>query len=289
MSDCHFRENVVEPGDDCAGGYGGGLSVSMISFPAAEATISRCSFVANRAAYGAGIANSGLLNAFNSEFVANDTENLKAGDWECYAGLGAAVHNLGTANVANCLFDGNRSDQAGAIASYSYRGAGSVTLSNSTLTSNTSYADAAVMTYGSAAFIRNSVLWHNVSALQTGEAAQLDTATLVHHSIIDGWSGALGGVGNSGDDPLFRDPLGPDGQPGTADDDLHLRPRSPAINAGDSAALPPDTADLDNDGDTAEPLPLDLDGRPRVAGRNVDIGPYESPALAGPRAAHPQP
>jgi hypothetical protein len=67
---------------------------------------------------------------------------------------------------------------------------------------------------------------------------------------------------------------------GGADDnpgDLHLQPISPCIDAGSNAALPPDTLDLDGDGNTDEPLPIDLDGAPRISGRTVDMGVYELP------------
>jgi hypothetical protein len=46
-------------------------------------------------------------------------------------------------------------------------------------------------------------------------------------------------------DPLFVDEDGVDGIPGSGDDDLGLRPGSPCIDAGDSAAVPPEaTTDL---------------------------------------------
>jgi hypothetical protein len=71
----------------------------------------------------------------------------------------------------------------------------------------------------------------------------------------------MGGVGNSGVDPMFVDPVGPDGIAGTEDDDLRVLPGSPAINAGD-----PDPTGLTS---------LDLDGHARVLCGRVDIGAYE--------------
>jgi len=66
-------------------------------------------------------------------------------------------------------------------------------------------------------------------------------------------------------DPLFASP-----------DDYHLKPSSPAIDAGAAVAVPLD-------------LRSDLDGQPRIAGRRVDLGVYEVPevptSLAGPVAS----
>jgi hypothetical protein len=57
---------------------------------------------------------------------------------------------------------------------------------------------------------------------------------------------------------------------------LRLKPGSPCINAGDNAAVPADTLDLDNDGDTDEPIPFDIEGKPRILNGTVDLGAYES-------------
>ncbi len=48
-----------------------------------------------------------------------------------------------------------------------------------------------------------------------------------------------------------------------------------AQNAGDTALLPDDTADLDGDTLTDEPLPFDARGLPRVAFSDVDLGAFE--------------
>jgi len=98
-----------------------------------------------------------------------------------------------------------------------------------------------------------------------------------------------------GVDPLFvRNPS--DGGDGWGDDpstpgvdesanddygDLRLGPASPAIDAGDNTKLPPDDFDLDGDGDTAEPLPIDQLGNRRIYGLGVDIGSIEYTPVAG--------
>jgi hypothetical protein len=102
-----------------------------------------------------------------------------------------------------------------------------------------------------------------------------DTADLI------GWGtatysnvqGGYPGEGNIDSDPQFVDAAG---------GDLRLRPTSPSMDAGNSAVLPADALDLDSDGDTSEPIPLDLDYLPRVSGAAVDMGAYEVQALPPP-------
>ncbi|MDY7110589.1 MAG: hypothetical protein SYC29_18305, partial [Planctomycetota bacterium] len=74
-----------------------------------------------------------------------------------------------------------------------------------------------------------------------------------YSNVFGGWDGP--GGANLDADPMFTDP-------GAGEYDL--APGSPCIDAADNAALPPDELDLDDDGDTDEPIPLDLAGEARV-------------------------
>ena len=70
-------------------------------------------------------------------------------------------------------------------------------------------------------------------------------------------------------------------------DDYRLSVESPAIDSGINNAVPSDVIDIDNDKDTAEFTPIDLDGNPRFADAPktpdsgcgvpviVDMGAYE--------------
>src|SRR5690606_27894292 len=60
---------------------------------------------------------------------------------------------------------------------------------------------------------------------------------MLAHTTIDG-AVSVSGPGVVALDPAFVDPDGADGVPGTLDDDLRLLPGSPAIDAGDTGALP---------------------------------------------------
>ncbi len=87
--------------------------------------------------------------------------------------------------------------------------------------------------------------------------------------------GVAPGGGSFVADSSFVDADGIDNLPGTEDDDRRLAAGSPCVNTGGNAEIPPDAADLDGDANTAEPLPFDADGNPRVFGAAVDVGAYE--------------
>ncbi|MDO8629703.1 MAG: choice-of-anchor Q domain-containing protein [Phycisphaerales bacterium] len=120
----------------------------------------------------------------------------------------------------------------------------------------------------SQARLTNCIFWDNRSSLHGNEEDQIylesyeiESTADIDHSIVQGWTGDLGGVGNFDADPMLVDPLGPDGIAGTGDDDLRLSPGSPAINAADPNA-------------TGLPT-TDLDGHARLLCGRVDMGTYE--------------
>ena len=108
--------------------------------------------------------------------------------------------------------------------------------------------------------IHNSVVRQTLLALDNSA-----TVTILYSNVELPGGQVFPGAGNINADPLFTDPDGPDDIPGTDDDDFTLQPSSLCIDAGHNWGVSPDNADLDDDGDVRELIPLDLDGNPRFA------------------------
>jgi WD40 repeat protein len=194
---------------------------------------------------------------------------------------GAIDSRTSTGMLANCIFVDNSAAKAGGAISNS--DAGQLELTNCTVTRNISNRAGGICNNSMDALpvgtstTDNSILWGNADGGDSVEAAQIQGGTIVvKNCCIQGWSGKLGGVGNLPNNPLFVDPDGADNKVGTEDDDLKLKPGSPCINAGDNSAIPVDEFDLDDDGDTEELIPFDIDGKRRIQGSTVDIGAYEN-------------
>jgi len=286
-------DGFVIEGGDALGNAGGGLFLRSSS-----PVFVRCTFRNNRAARGAGA----YVFAFNvpirpqfigCTFVSNHATGSVGGavslDFAAVAPFECPL--LSDVIFVNCAFSGNTAPLGGgALAAVDVLGCeeGRATLRNCTFSQNlvgATSAAGAIDGAGScvnhaAVVVHNSVLWGN------GDL-QIDDACLgvtMSHSIVEGQ--AIPGPGNLAFDPVFCDPDGADGIAGTSDDNLRLLDGSPAIDGGDDVQLPADAFDLDGDGDTTEPLPMDRDGHARqfdaVSGEPVvDMGAYENQRVDG--------
>jgi hypothetical protein len=117
---------------------------------------------------------------------------------------------------------------------------------NCTFVANTSAQGAALDLVGSGSVtVRNSILWDN-----SPEDANSAGKVAITYSDVQG---GFAGEGNIDADPMFVDLI---------NGDYHLQSGSPCVDAGD-----PKT--------TIDPSETDLDGNPRLAGAEVDIGAYE--------------
>jgi hypothetical protein len=116
--------------------------------------------------------------------------------------------------------------------------------------------------YSNSPALVNCIFWGNTAP--TGPQIYDETGSTTAPTYCCIQENAWPGNGNIDANPLFLDADGPDDIPGTPDDDLRLWvTASPCIDAGDSAGVPADTLDLDNDGDPNEPIPFDMEGNPR--------------------------
>ncbi|MGB2985023.1 MAG: hypothetical protein WBE26_03995 [Phycisphaerae bacterium] len=264
ITDCTISANT-------SGFHGGAINCSQDSSP----TITNCTISGNSAyVYGGGIS----CWSGSSPTITNCTisGNTSGEDW--YGG--GISCGRGSATITNCTISGNTARWGGAIyCQGSEEGPSSPTITNCTITGNTaSDSGGAICCFNqNSPTITNCTLWGDAApegpeiALQWGFYGP-HTLT-VSYSDVQGAQGAayvengctlIWGEGNINADPLFVDPEGPDDDPDTwEDNDYHLFWGSPCIDAGNNAAVPGDTADLDNDGDVFERTPLDLDGCPR--------------------------
>ncbi|CAG0935305.1 hypothetical protein TFLX_04137 [Thermoflexales bacterium] len=195
---------------------------------------------------------------------------------------GGGVYNMGSSPLlANVLFSGNAAGTGGGLANAS---GSNPSLYNLTFSGNSATVSGGGMYNVSSTFtLRNSLLWGNTAPTQT-QMANLTSTVNILYSDIQGafaggfWNVALGtnGGGNLDANPLFTDANGTDNVYGTLDDNARQQPGSPVINAGSNEQLPADAGDLDGNGNTSETLPYDLDSRPRIEGRVVDLGAYET-------------
>jgi hypothetical protein len=240
LSNCTFSGNTAS--------FGGGI-FNFNSSP----TLTNCVFLRNAADNGGAILNSSssptLINCIFSGNLASS--------W------GGGMHNASSSpKLTNCLFSGNKSAIFGGAM---YNFTSSPTLTNCTLSGNTAATGGGGIYNNSSSSpkLTNCIVWGNNSAIVNSGSSPVVT----YSDVQAGYAG----TGNTDVDPLFlRSPSpGPDAKWGTADDDygdLHLRPNSPAIDAGLNSAVPTGTT-------------TDLDNNPRISNGTIDMGAYEQQLL----------
>ena len=221
--------------------------------------ITRCVFSSNRSAtMGGALAVWGGAPSFvNCKFYDNEADLAAGAVWN---GNGA------TPTFVNCLFYDNRAMEAGAVSSLT----GGPSFTNCTFTDNhaSKGVAGAIFDVPGDVVLRNCIFWDNKAAKLGTDAlfnlpAAGGTTAATYSNIKGGWSGE----GNKDVDPLFVN---------AAARDYRLQSNSLCRDAGNTALLPKDSADLDWDGVTTSTLGKDLEMKSRVSGTAVDIGAYES-------------
>ena len=237
-------------------------------------TLANVTLIDNYASGGGGgtFANiAGTIRAYNCRFVNNQT-GFEGG------GYYASVASSHAQTLVNCVFTGNSAWRGGGIA---LAGAGpQPDLVNLSLSGNAAGGEGGgIYVDGSMQFtIQNSILWGNTGANPQISAFGGNNWPIVNYSIVQG------GWTHSGTHIIDTDPS-------FADAELRINLDSPAIDSGDSTAIPDDLPDLDEDHWTDEMIDVDLDnnwrrenipyipdtGIPDGEGRTVDMGAYEAP------------
>ena len=296
LADLTFAGNLAEIGGAVYNHGEGGASSPVVK---------ACTFNGNAAGSGASIYNDGRDDGASDPLIVNSvfTGNL------AFTEGGGGISSNGTAGtsspvIVNSTFTGNTTDgNGGALLNLcSNEGVCLPRIINSTFAGNaatgTNGFGGAILNSGAGAFgtsigalrpeITNVLLWGNTSGGGGDQIANSFATPTLRHTLIEGGlagisennsSSTQDGGGNLDADPRFVDVDGSDDVLGTPDDDTRLFVGSPAIDTGEAGFLPVDVADLDDDGDTVEVLPIDGAGAARVQGATVDLGAFEGGAF----------
>lgn len=266
-------------GDNFAQGYGGGMCNE-----GSDPTVIDCMFHGNwtseNIGRGGGMSNlaASRPTVIGCAFIGNSAGSSG----------GAINDERSSSTLTNCIFSGNSAAYGGGM----LNSQSSATLTNCTFSANSGYG---IWDGWGGSTLANCILWGDTP----GEIYAYFSTPVVNYCCIQGWTCDLGGTGNIGDNPLFKDADGADDILGTEDDNLRLSYGSPCIDAGDNVAVPADISDLDDDGNTTEQIPWDLDRHLRFVDEPdttdtgngtppiVDMGAYERGVCGDPD--HPYP
>jgi hypothetical protein len=273
--------NLVLSGN-LADGPGGGI------YSTGNPALTRVTFTGNAAgADGGGMHNDGGSPTFSDVvFSGNQAGNMGGGLYhltgdatltgvifsgnDAEANGGGMVNYQGILTLVNGLFSGNSADNGGGLFNYQ----SDATLTNVTLSRNTATFPGGGLLNHDSGFVKltNCILWENSSQVSNEAGA---TSIILYSLVQDGCPDGSTCDHLQFGDPRFVDPDGADDVSGTLDDDLRLRPDSPAIDAGSNTAVPGSvTTDLAGAARFVDvPSVLDTGGGSAPI---VDVGAYEA-------------
>ena len=248
------------------GVYGGGMYNGW-----SDGVLAGVTFVDNQAAADGG----GIYNTFGSAPTLTDVVFRHN---QAVSGNGGGMHNIygNRSFLTNVIFEGNTAYLSGGAMFNDVNS--DPTLVNVTMQNNTAVSANGGGIYNSdisEPTIFNSVIWGNNAGQNGNQIYNDNSLPVIAYSDVQGsggsgsgWDTALGidGGGNLDADPRFVAP---------AAGDLHLRPDSPAIDAGDNTAVPPGiVTDLDGRSRFIDVpfIPDSGSGTPPL----VDMGAYEA-------------
>ena len=209
----------------------------------------------------------------NCEFIENQATGAAH-----RRGGGLHIDNGANVTLVNCTFIRNAANRGGGLF---LAGVEQVTLINCTIAENIATAIGGGI-YGLPALtVHNSILWGNTdndsTTVEEEQLFSLGDAPTVTYTCIEGL--IEHGQYDSGSN-VFNIPYDPDFSPGI--DNFRPNAGSPCIDTADNDEIPADVGDLNDDGNTTEETPYDLDLGDRVVDgdedsiEDVDMGAYES-------------
>jgi parallel beta-helix repeat protein len=238
--------------------YGGAVSCEDGSSP----TLTNCIFSGNQAAFGGGVS---CYYSCSPRLI-----NCTISGNRVFWAHGGGVYCVGDSSptLTNCTISGNSADLSGGGVFCEHLSSPTPTDYTTSGNSADSCGGGADCEFSPSATLTNCILWGDTPQEIAGSPA------VTYSDVQGGWSG----TGNIDADPLFVN---------SDSGDCRLSSGSPCIDAGCNGGMPRDTGDLDDDGDTNEITPLDLDGEgrffddPNTADTGcgfsaiVDMGTYE--------------
>jgi len=254
-------------------GCGGALGIGP-----GGAEITDVVFLLNESDWGGAVCVRGTSHDYPAVF----SNSLFTGNRAHVESGGAMVIEGGVVDITNSVFSGNSVSELS-----SFGGGGAFYLDDQAdvMVYNSSFSNNWAAKRGTAFYnaqsslkIYNSIIWTDQESNSEWAKSDLPSSFVVKQSIIPNYEDIpfLTHESISVADPMFVDPLGPDGVLGTLDDNLELMGQSPAIGFGNSLLLPADRLDLDENLDVNEPLPVDFKGLRRISGLDgLDIGAFE--------------
>ncbi len=274
LDECVFLENTSHEG--------GGIYVSYLN----ESEITNCVFRGNSASTDGGAVfnynsnpnitacifeqntansdNGGGIYSYSSDLVCTRCKFLSNTAMGNNGDGGGAYVFYGSTAFYNCVFIGNAANVMGGGL---YNDCCDSTVNNCTFANNSAVGEY----YSSGGGIRNrlsdvtvtnSILWGNLGvngANELGQISNFNGTVVTKYCCIQELSYSNYHL-NIGESPMFINLAGPDGIVGTLDDDVHLLPSSPCIDAGN-----PDS---------------DFANEPEPDGGRVNMGAYGNTAEA---------